>query len=136
MPSYAYELEEAVQDRYLVPPKLLSFDLKFAKRGIKYDDLSDEEKEQWEMTEWDDDGTIPDRVETAAANEWLFNKDTVDKVLKHLMEAVSKSTEEISFFAKNHQHAQFIQERFDANYAHLRVSLRALSLTRKRTREI
>ena len=48
-------------------------------------ELSEEEKEQWDALEWSEDGDIPDRVEAEAVNKWLFNKDTVDKVLEHLM---------------------------------------------------
>jgi len=77
------------------------------------------------MTEWDDEGSIPNEVEAAAVNEWLFNIDTVDKVLEHLMskglkieggDQIGKSI----IFAKNHKHAHFIQERFDTNYPHLK----------------
>ena len=59
--------------------------LKFQREGIKYDELSEEEKEEWDAMEWDEDGDVPDRVEAEAVNKWLFNKDTVDKVLEHLM---------------------------------------------------
>ncbi len=37
---------------------------------------------KWDALEWDDDGNVPDRVEAEAVNKWLFNKDTVDKVLE------------------------------------------------------
>ena len=85
MPTDAYGLDEAVDDSFLVPPKAVSVPLKFQREGIKYDDLSEEEKEQWDALEWDEDGTVPDRVEAEAVNKWLFNEDTVDKVLEHLM---------------------------------------------------
>ena len=52
---------------------------------MKYDQLSDEEKERWDAIEWDEDGDIPRTVEPEALNRWLFNKDTVDKVLEQLM---------------------------------------------------
>ena len=85
MPTDAYALEEAVSDGFLVPPRAVSVPLKFQREGITYDDLSEEEKEQWDALEWDEDGSVPDRVEAEAVNKWLFNKDTVDKVLEHLM---------------------------------------------------
>ncbi|MDB9435641.1 hypothetical protein BMF77_01973 [Dolichospermum sp. UHCC 0315A] len=34
--------------------------------------------------EWNDEGNIPEKIEAAGVNQWLFNKDTVDKVLEHL----------------------------------------------------
>ena len=85
VPTDAYSLEEAVRDGFLVPPKAVSVPLKFQREGIKYDELSEEEKDQWDALEWDEDGNVPDRVEAEAVNKWLFNKDTVDKVLEHLM---------------------------------------------------
>ena len=89
VPTDAYELETAVADGFLVPPRGQQVDLKFPREGIDYDSLSDEEKEQWESLPWGDDvdpGDVPDRVDAAAVNSWLFNEDTVDKVLQHLME--------------------------------------------------
>ena len=97
--------------------------LKFQREGIKYDDLSEEEKDQWDALEWDEDGNVPDRVEAEAVNKWLFNKDTVDKVLEHLMTrgltvAGGDRLGKTIVFAKNQAHAEFIAERFNANYPH------------------
>jgi type I restriction enzyme R subunit len=85
--------------------------------------LPDEEKEQWDAAEWSEDGSVPDRVEAEAVNKWLFNKDTVDKVLEHLMTRGRKVAGgdrlgKTIIFAKNQAHAEFIAERFDANYPH------------------
>ncbi|HRD91020.1 MAG TPA: type I restriction-modification enzyme R subunit C-terminal domain-containing protein, partial [Accumulibacter sp.] len=107
----------------LVPPKAVSVPLKFQREGIQYDELSEDEKDQWDALEWDDDGNIPNRVEAEAVNQWLFNKDTVDKVLEHLMArglkvAGGDRIGKTILFAKNQQHAEFIAERFNANYPH------------------
>ncbi len=125
VPTDAYSLEEAVHDGFLVPPQAVSVPLKFQREGIKYDELSEEDKEQWDALEWDDEGDIPDRVEAEAVNRWLFNQDTVDKVLEHLMRrgqrvAGGDRLGKTIIFAKNQQHAEFIAERFDANYPHLK----------------
>jgi hypothetical protein len=85
VPTDAYGLDEAVKDGFLVPPRAVSVPLKFPRDGIRYDQLSDEEKEQWDAVEWDETGTVPAAVEPGALNKWLFNADTVDKVLEHLM---------------------------------------------------
>ena len=85
VPTDAYDLQEAVKDGFLVPPKAVSVPLKFQREGIKYDDLSEDEQEQWDALEWSENGDVPDRVEAQAVNKWLFNKDTVDKVLEHIM---------------------------------------------------
>lgn len=123
VPSDAYSLEEAVRDGYLVPPKAVSVPLKFQRDGIKYDELSEEDKDQWDALEWDDAGGVPDRVEAEAVNKWLFNKDTADKVLAHLMTrgltvAGGDRLGKTILFAKNQHHAEFIAERFNASYPH------------------
>lgn len=123
VPTDAYSLEEAVRDGFLVPPKAVSVPLKFQREGIKYDELSEDDKDQWDALEWDDDGNVPDRVEAEAVNKWLFNKDTVDKVLAHLMTrgltvAGGDRLGKTILFAKNQAHAEFIAERFNANYPH------------------
>ena len=125
VPTDAYSLEEAVRDGFLVPPKAVSVPLKFQREGIKYDELPEEEKDHWDALEWGDDGTVPDRVEAEAVNKWLFNKDTVDKVLAHLMTrgltvAGGDRLGKTILFAKNQDHAEFIAERFNANYPHYR----------------
>jgi len=124
IPTDAYDLDEAVNDGYLVPPKAISVPLRFVREGIKYDDLSEEEKEAWDAIEWDEEGSIPDQVDASAVNKWLFNEDTVDKVLEHLMTHGLKVADgdrlgKTIIFAKNHDHAQFIAGRFDTNYPHL-----------------
>ncbi|MDD2658114.1 MAG: DEAD/DEAH box helicase family protein [Methylococcales bacterium] len=123
VPTDAYALDEAVADKHLVPPKAISVPLKFQREGIKYDDLSEDEKEQWDALEWNEDGTTPDSVDAAALNKWLFNTDTVDKALAHLMThglkvAGGDRLGKTIIFAKNNAHADFIAERFNANYPH------------------
>ncbi len=125
VPTDAYSLEEAVRDGFLVPPQAVSVPLRFQREGITYAQLSEEEKDQWDALEWDEDGTVPDRVESEAVNRWLFNKDTVDKVLAHVMTrgltvAGGDRLGKTIIFAKNQQHADFIAERFNANYPHYR----------------
>ena len=121
VPTDAYGLEEAVEDKFLVPPRAVSVPLRFQREGMKYDQLSEEERDRWDAIEWDEDGTIPRTVEPEALNRWLFNEDTVDKVLEHLMRLGEKVADgdrmgKTIIFAKNHAHAQFIADRFDKNY--------------------
>src|SRR5438552_3126437 len=125
VPTDVYGLDEAVKDRFLVPPRAVSVPLRFQREGISYKDLSDEEKERWDAIEWDEDGSIPGSVEPEALNRWLFNEDTADKVLEHLMMQGMKVADGDRFgktivFAKNHAHAQFIADRFDKNYPHFK----------------
>lgn len=123
VPTDVYGLDEAVAEGYLVPPRAMSVPLKFQREGIKYQELSEEEKEQWDALEWDEDGNVPDAVDSAALNKWLFNTDTVDKVLENLMTQGEKVAGgdrlgKTILFAKNNAHADFIAERFDLNYPH------------------
>lgn len=119
-PTFAFGLEEAIDQGYLVPPKSVSVPLNIVREGLVYDELSDDEKQQWDELEWGEEGP-PESVDSAAINKWLFNEDTVDRVLKHLMTKGEKvaSGDRIGktiIFAKNSLHAEFIQERFDINY--------------------
>jgi len=125
VPTDSYDLKDAVADGYLVPLKAVSVPLKFQRQGIKYDDLSEEEKEDWDALEWSEDGVVPEQVDPGAINQWLFNEDTVDKVLEHVMTHGQKVEDgdrlgKTIIFAKNQRHAEFIAERFDANYPHLK----------------
>jgi type I restriction enzyme R subunit len=125
VPTDVYGLEEAIRDQVLVPMKAISVPLKFQRTGIVYDELSEEEKDQWDATEWGEDDGPPDRVDAQAVNKWLFNADTVDKVLQHLMQYGQKVAGgdrlgKTIIFAKNHAHAVFIEERFNLAYPHLK----------------
>jgi type I restriction enzyme, R subunit len=114
-PTYAYELEKAVEDEYLVDYRTIETKMKFLEEGIRYNDLTDEEKELYEETFEDEVG---DDIDSGALNEWLFNADTIDTVLKDLMEKGihvegGDKLGKTIIFAKNHQHALKIVERFD-----------------------
>ncbi|MDO9080796.1 MAG: DEAD/DEAH box helicase family protein, partial [Desulfuromonadales bacterium] len=128
VPTFFYELEKAVADGYLVPPKAHSVPLKFQREGVKYNELTAEEQAEYEEKFWDEEqGGMPEKIESSALNNWLFNIDTVDKVLEHLMRygvkvAGGDRLGKTIIFAKNHNHALFIQERFDKNYPHLKGS--------------
>jgi type I restriction enzyme, R subunit len=121
VPTDAYGLDDAIAEGYLVPPKAVSVPLKFQREGIKYAELSEDEKEQWEELDWDEEGSVPDEVNAEAVNRWLFNTDTVDKVLETLMTRGHKVAGgdrlgKTIVFAKNNDHAEFIAQRFNANY--------------------
>ena len=126
VPTDAYGLQDAIAEGYLAPPKAISVPLKFQREGIRYNDLSEDEKDQWDALEWDEDGgEAPDEVSAEAVNQWLFNTDTVDKMLALLMERGHKVAGgdrlgKTIIFAKNQRHAEFIQARFDANYPEYR----------------
>ncbi|OZI07006.1 hypothetical protein BWI93_17010 [Siphonobacter sp. BAB-5385] len=121
-PTDAYEYATAVADGFLVPIKKVELGLKFPTSGIRYAELTAEEKEEYERKFRDPlTGEIPDQVDGRAINSWLFNTDTVDKVWEALLthgkyveggEKIGKTI----VFARNHRHAEFLKERFDTRY--------------------
>jgi type I restriction enzyme R subunit len=117
VPTYAYELGEAIEEGYLVPYHTIETKMKFLEVGIHYDALTDEEKEQFEET-FDDD--VKD-ISSEALNSFLFNDNTIDTVLQELMnkglkvEGGDKLGKTI-IFAKNKKHAEFIVKRFNILY--------------------
>lgn len=120
VPTYAYELDQAIQDEYLVPYATLEYKTKIMEEGIHYQDLSQEEKNQFE-NDFDDDENITDFIPNTAINTWLFNSDTIDKVLKELLENGLKveggdKLGKTIIFAKNSLHAKAIVERFQTLY--------------------
>lgn len=123
VPTYGYELADAVKDGYLVDFMSVETKLKFIEQGIVYDDLSDEDKEAYEAT-FTHDGEMPDRIGSSALNDWIFNEDTIKEVLNVLMtngikidygQKIGKTI----IFAKNHRHAEKIFEIFNKEYPHL-----------------
>jgi type I restriction enzyme R subunit len=121
VPTDVYSLDEAIHDKFLVPPTAVDVPTKFLRGGIRYADLSEEEKDRWEELDWSDDGQIPDEVSTEELNKYLFNDDTVDKTMAALMEhglkvAGGDRLGKTIVFAKNRRHAEFIGERFNRNY--------------------
>ncbi|MDX8150502.1 DEAD/DEAH box helicase family protein [Patulibacter brassicae] len=120
VPTDAYGLDDAVREGFLVPARAIDVPLKFPRSGVRYDQLTAEEQEAWEEEDWGDGGA-PDTVPPQAVNRWLFNADTVDKVLQVLMERGRKVAGgdrlgKTIVFATNEAHARFIAERFDVNW--------------------
>jgi type I restriction enzyme, R subunit len=121
VPTDAYDLDDAVKEGFLVPAVGISVGTKFLQQGIRYDDLSEAEKDEWDTLDWGEDVDIPDEVSAEALNRFLFNADTVDKVLAELMTQGHKVAGgdrlgKTIVFAKNRDHAQFIAQRFDLQY--------------------
>ena len=124
VPTYGYELAQAVKDGYLVDFLSVETKLKFIEQGIVYDELSDADKEAYEDTFTDENGELPESIASSALNEWIFNEDTIRQVLHTLMthgltiDYGSKLGKTI-IFAKNHTHAEKILEVFNREYQHL-----------------
>ncbi len=113
VPTYGYELAQAVQDGYLVDFVSIETALKFMTGGITYDELSPEEQEEYEKTFADEEGSLPSGIDASALNEWIFNHDTIKKALHILMEHGQRvdfgaKIGKTIIFAKNHNHAEKI----------------------------
>ncbi len=115
VPTYGYELSQAVQDGYLVDFVSIETELKFMSKGITYEELSPEEQEEYENTFADEDGNLPATIDSSALNQWIFNQDTIKKALHILMQygqrvEFGEKIGKTIIFAKNHNHAEKILE--------------------------
>lgn len=124
VPTYGYELAQAVKDGYLVDFISVETTLKFIENGIVYDDLSDADKQLYEETFEDEDGVMPENISSSALNEWIFNTDTIREVLNVVMTNGLKvdygnKIGKTIIFAKNHRQAEKILEVFNKEYPHL-----------------
>ena len=124
VPTYGYDLAQAVKDGYLVDYVSVESKFKFIEQGIVYDDLSDEDKEAYEDTFTDENGDLPESIGSSALNTWIFNEDTIKKILHILMDNGMKidygqKIGKTIIFAKNHLHAEKILEVFNKEYPHL-----------------
>lgn len=125
VPTFAYEYEKAVKEGYLVDYHTIKTSTEFMDRGIKYSELSNEEKEKYEDTFADDEDNIPEEIDASAMNSWLFNRDTIKKLLELLMDKglKVKGGDELGktiIFARNHKHAQKIVDTFNELYPEYR----------------
>lgn len=129
-PNYAYELDDAVSDGFLVNYRGFKRGSMILKEGIKYSALSDDEKEQLEQI-WDYEETLqelrPDinmrgrDIRNDEIFKYIYNENTIDNVLQDLMKNGLKvqSGERIGktiIFAYNHKHAELIVKRFNVLY--------------------
>ena len=120
-PNFAYSLEEAVVEKYLVPYKVESRTTKLLSRGIKYSDLSQNDKEKVDSVLEDDDRDDDYYVPKEKIFRIIYNIDTCNKVLSDLMENGMRVDDgqkvgKTIIFAYNHKHAQLIVDTFKQNY--------------------
>lgn len=124
VPTYGYDLAQAVKDGYLVDYVSVESKLKFIEQGIVYDELSEEDKEVYEETFEDEHGDLPEAIGSSALNTWIFNEDTIKQVLNVLMTEGIKidygqKIGKTIIFAKNHDHAEKILDVFNKEYPNL-----------------
>ena len=118
-PTDSYSLDIAIKDGNLVPFKAKEIDLGIVKRGIKYEDLSEDEKEEYESKFEEDE----EEISSSEINERVLNKETNEEVLKKLHSDGLKINDgnkigKTIIFARNKKHAEYIKEIFDLLYPH------------------
>ncbi len=126
VPTYAFELDQAIEGKFLVPYHTVETKLKFLDEGIQYDSLSEDEKREYEEKFGNPDTpeNLPPWIDPSALNAWLFNQNTVDRVLIDLMTKGQKieggdKLGKTILFARSQKHAEYIVERFDKLFPHL-----------------
>lgn len=118
-PTFAYELEQAVEEGYLVNYTTLEYKDAIMENGVHYDELSEEDKKHFEDTFAEDPTiSVTKKVPNTAVNKWLFNQDTIDNMLKELMDKGLKVSGgdvlgKTIIFARSSLHAKAIVERFN-----------------------
>ncbi len=124
-PTYNYSYEEAVNSGYLVDYYPVENSTTFIDKGIHFDDLSEEDRKEIEDQYKEEGKSDFEEAPPSDINKFVFNKDTVKKVLEELMtngiktDAGDKLGKSI-IFAYNKKHAQFIVDTFDEMYPHLK----------------
>lgn len=123
-PTFLYDYKTAVEEEHLVDYVPLDRTTNLMKNGLKYDDLSDAEKEQYETLFSDEEGNFPKAISKDEFLRNVMNEDTIDLVLNTLMsegiyidngERLGKTI----IFAAKHDHAQMIVDRFKVLYPQL-----------------
>lgn len=120
-PTFEVKFEEAVNLEYLVSYRAFDKTSNILKNGLKYADLSDKEKVEYEELFLTPEGEIPDTVDGSKFRKNLFNEDTIKKMFSDLFanglrvdngNKIGKTL----IFAVDHNHAVKIVEVFKKTY--------------------
>lgn len=130
--TFAYEYEEAIRDGYLVSYHGFVRKSQILEKGIEVATLAAEDREQlqpvfdYEKTKYEIDPNedYERNIESKEIFSYIFNIDTIDKMLQDLMENGLKvqSGNKIGksiIFCYNHQHAELVVQRFGVLYPEL-----------------
>ncbi|WP_080792404.1 DEAD/DEAH box helicase family protein [Corynebacterium pacaense] len=125
-PTGSYTLQQATEDKFLVPYRIFEQDSLFLRSGMRYEDLDPDDQQTWDDLDWgsDEDGNPldpPDGVSPAEINSRLYNRDTIRKVLNTLIEKGTKVEGgdllgKTIIFARTQKHAALIKEEFDQHF--------------------
>lgn len=128
-PDFAYELEEALKDNYLVGFAVKDRTTAALSRGYKYVDLSQKEIQEIEDSLSDNysqaqvDAFRQRQLNKAGYREKMINRATIREMLRDLMENGLKLSDgtlgKTIIFARNHEEARVIVEEFNHEYDYL-----------------
>ncbi|MBI2800022.1 MAG: DEAD/DEAH box helicase family protein [Gammaproteobacteria bacterium] len=117
-PTFNYDYERAVQEGFLVPYEVHTYQTEFLRRGIKYEQLTEEQR-----IELEDQGESPRFFDFEARDldKAVYNKDTNRHIIRNLMEngvrdATGQLVGKSIIFARNHEHAVLLRKVFDDLY--------------------
>ena len=124
-PTFEVKFEEAVNLHYLVSYKAFDKSSQILEKGLKYKDLSEKEKEEFEELFGDEEEVNPGVFRyTIHSSGYVTNNDTIDKMFNDLFtnglrvdngNKIGKTL----IFARDHKHAERVVERFKKKYGHL-----------------
>ncbi len=117
-PTAFYPLERAVEEKWLVPYEVFTHTTQFLREGIRYAELSEEQRRQLE-----EDGIDPAGVDHDAEDidKAVFNKDTERQIIRNLMEnCIREASGQLPgksvIFARSHEHAVLLETLFNEMY--------------------
>jgi len=117
-PTTYYPLEQAVKEKYLVPFKVYTHTTQFLRSGIKFEQLTEEQKEELE-----DAGENPELFDydPQELDKKIYNRDTNREIIRNLMEhGIKDEANQLPgktiVFARNHNHALLLAQVFDELY--------------------
>ena len=117
-PTTYYSLEQAIEEKYLSPYEVYTHTTGFLREGIKFEQLTDVQKEELE-----DAGENPEvfNYDPKDIDKKIFNRDTNRAIMRNLMEkgirdGLGRVPGKTIVFARNHNHAVLLSRVFDELY--------------------
>lgn len=120
-PTFNYDYKTAVEERFLVNYYVSNKTTNILNDGLTYNDLSDDEKKDYENLFSDENGEIPSKIDATKFYAEIINENTVDTVLQTLMNEGIKvdggdKLGKTIIFAQKHEQAKVIVDRFHKLY--------------------
>lgn len=121
LPTANYPLEQAIEEKNLVPFKVVTHTTQFLREGIRANDLNDEQ-----IAELEEQGIDPNTLDfdSKQIDDAIFNKDTNRAIIRNLMEKGLKDKDsqlpgKSIIFARSIAHAELLAELFSEMYPDL-----------------